>query len=81
MSTVNLDKLEELMKAEKWPEAKKMLDDYFTDTKDPAERGKEHVTYARLYLQVMTRLNNQYLSVLEEGVDALKALDAAESSS
>jgi hypothetical protein len=74
------DKLDHLMEAGKWDEAKVMLDGYISQMTSAEQMGASYLSLASIYLKVMNRLDADYEATLDETLAALKKLDAAEQS-
>ena len=73
--TIDLSQLENLIEAEKFEEAQKLLKDYFTQPLSPEERGEAYINVASAYLDIVNYFNKQRAELLETSLKALEGLD------
>jgi hypothetical protein len=75
MTPINTAELDTLIAAEKWPEAKRWLEEYFGAALSTSERGAAWTQLAAAYLKVRSKLNADYEAALDDAIGALRELD------
>src|SRR3989338_11189095 len=78
MQTLDPKHLESLLEEGKYDEAKKVLEGYFSAELTEEEKGAAYVDFARIYMEVMTKLNKSEEALLDEEIAQLKAINSAE---
>lgn len=72
---IDLSQLENLIEAEKFEEARKLLIGYFKQPLSPQERGEAYINVASAYLDIANYFNRQRAELLETSLMALQDLD------
>lgn len=75
---IDTKKLEELLAAEKWDEAKVILEDYFKADWPAEDRGAVLANLASIYLEVNNKIGREYERTLDEAILALKEIKSRE---
>src|SRR3989338_1524189 len=78
MQTLDPKHLEVLLEEGKYGEAKNVLEGYFSTELTEEEKGAAYVDFARIYMEVMTKLNKSEEALLDEEIAELKAINAGE---
>lgn len=71
-------KLQELLEARKWDEAKELLEASFSAPLTQEERGAASAAVISLYVQLMNRINRRYAAALDDAMAVLKDLNTHE---
>ncbi len=78
MDNADAKKLEVLLTAKKFPEAKKLLESFFLGDLTPKEKAAAHLNFAEIYMRVMNQISGEYRAALEEVADMLEKVNAKE---
>ena len=73
-----LSQFEELLKAEKFEEAKQLLSTFGSLQTTPEESAEAKLFITHLYLKLTNAVDGAYLGELEDAMQKLKILDAKE---
>jgi len=64
--------LSELLDAQKWDEAKELLDSYLNAPLSLEEKGAAYVAFVTTYLEMVNRVQEQYLAELDNLLEQIK---------
>lgn len=78
MTDSDTQKLAGYIKADKWQEAKKLLDSYLNSDLSLEEKGAAYVAFITTYLEIMGKINEGYEAILDEVLSEIKTLDEKE---
>lgn len=78
MEKIDAKKIEELLKAGKKEEAKKMLSDFIDVATDENAESQALLDYTMIYMSVMNEIDEAYKAGLEEILGEIKALNKTE---
>lgn len=79
MMSLDAQKLEELLSANKLDEAQALVQDFLAQDLSKEEKGEAYIDMASLYMRVATKLNQEYSEFLAETIKSLQELDKRES--
>jgi hypothetical protein len=76
---IDIKKIEALLDEEKFDEVRTIINGAVSSEFSKEERGAALTGLASVYLQVSNAINSRYKAALEEAIDGMKQLRAAES--
>jgi hypothetical protein len=78
MDTLNIDRIRELLEQGDVDGARSLLRKVIDAPLSDKEKGGIYVEFARVYLEVMNRINERYEKVLDETIAQLKEINKDE---
>jgi len=78
MIDIDTTKLESLLEAKKFDEAKKLLEEYFKSHLTGEEKASLYLDFAGTYLSVMNKINGRYNAAMRSVLEDLEKVDSAE---
>jgi len=70
--------LQELLDAQKWDQAKELLDSYLNSPLSLEEKGAAYVAFVSTYLEMVNRIQEQYLNELDKLLESIKVIKRQE---
>ncbi|HEY4506097.1 MAG TPA: hypothetical protein VJJ24_01455 [Candidatus Paceibacterota bacterium] len=77
-TAIDTKEIEMLLEAEKWEEARTLLDSYMSRPLTDKEKGEIYTNFAEVYLRVQNDLNKRYEEVLDDAIATAKDINHAE---
>mgnify|MGYP001559641670 CR=1 FL=1 len=77
-TVIDTKEIEILLEAEKWEEARTLLDRYMSRPLSDKEKGEIYTNFAEIYLRVQNDLNKRYEEVLDDAIATAKDINKAE---
>ena len=78
MKSIDSKKLNELIGAERWAEAKTLLDSHLREPMTLSERGQVYAELASVYMEVQSELLKRYEAGLDHAINILQRINKAE---
>lgn len=78
MSGFDTNKLEQLLRAREWDEARAMLEQALAAPLSYEEKGAAYTAFIATYLRVMNRIYEEYDMALSDAISTLKTIDREE---
>jgi hypothetical protein len=69
---IDIVQLEKLLKAQKFDEARTLIEAFFSGKPTSEQKGEMFVNYASMHLELMNRIDAEYIKALEEIVKDLE---------
>jgi flagellin-specific chaperone FliS len=76
-NNLEMKKLEQLIKEQRFEEAKAILDAFFAKEWTKEEKGEMYVQLMMMYMQITNRLNEEYLQTLDETIATIKEINTS----
>ncbi len=80
MPPIDTKKLDELLEAKKFDEARVLLSQFLQGDLSEEEKAALHLSYAETYMRVMNSINRQYREALQGVASMLQEIDKKERS-
>lgn len=77
-TTIDTTEIESLLEAEKWEEARGLLDKYLSRALTEKEKGEIYTNFAQVYLKVQNEINKKYEEVLDNAIATAKDITKSE---
>jgi len=75
---INIPQLESLLSAEKYDEARKVIQAAVNEKMTDEEKGAALSAIAEVYVDLMNAINTEYRDALKEAISGLKIINTAE---
>lgn len=75
MTTIDINKIGELLKGNRFDEAKELVRSVFSEPVSAEDKARIFADYTLAYLQIMNALNDRYEQALEDAIQDIETLE------